>query len=104
MALEASLENRLPVWLTILVISRDVAIVITVAIVNLAVGPRTFSPSIFGKVATVIYVGTCGVTLLFNYLGQRSPVVDVFVYAALVVTLVSGIHYIILTRRLIAEG
>ncbi len=38
------LVNRLPLWLTILVISRDVGIVLTVAIVNLAVGPRTFRP------------------------------------------------------------
>jgi cardiolipin synthase len=95
--------NRLPVWLTVLVISRDVAIVITVAIINLAVGPRTFRPSLYGKVATVIYVLTCTATLWFNYLGQPSPVVDVFVYAALAITLLSGLHYIVLTRRVIAE-
>src|SRR4030095_13970900 len=45
------LANRLPLWFTVLVISRDVAIVLTVAVVNLAVGPRTFRPSIYGKVA-----------------------------------------------------
>src|SRR5437667_10784299 len=39
------LANKLPLWLTALVISRDVCIVITVAIVNLAVGRRTFRPS-----------------------------------------------------------
>ena len=38
------LSNRLPLWFTVLVISRDVAIVLTVAVVNLAVGPRTFRP------------------------------------------------------------
>jgi cardiolipin synthase len=36
------LVNRIPLRLTILIISRDVGIVLTVAIVNLAVGPRTF--------------------------------------------------------------
>jgi len=95
--------NRLPVWLTVLVISRDVAIVIGVAIINMAMGPRTFRPSLFGKAATVIHILTCTVTLWFNYLGQASPVVDVFVYLALVITLVSGLHYIVLTRRVIAE-
>ena len=44
--------NRLPLWFTVLVISRDVAIVATVAVVNLAIGPRTFRPSIYGKIAT----------------------------------------------------
>ena len=33
-------------------ISRDVGIVLTVAIVSFALGPRTFRPSVFGKVAT----------------------------------------------------
>ena len=43
------LTNHLPLWLTVTVISRDVVIVGVVAIVNLAVGPRTFRPSILGK-------------------------------------------------------
>ena len=47
---EIGSANRLPLWFTVLVISRDVAIVGTVAVFNLAVGPRTFRPSIFGKV------------------------------------------------------
>jgi cardiolipin synthase len=96
--------NRLPVWLTVLVISRDVAIVVTVAVVNLALGKRTFRPSIFGKIATVVYILTCGVTLLFNYLREPSLMVTVLVYASLVITLVSGIHYILLTTRLLSES
>lgn len=88
------LENRLPIWLTILVISRDVVIVLTVAIVNLAIGPRTFRPSIFGKMATAIYILTAVAAMLFNYRGYHSVVFDVFVYASLAVTLISGLHYI----------
>jgi cardiolipin synthase len=63
--------NRLPLWFTVLVISRDVAIVLTVAVVNLAVGPRTFRPSIFGKIATATFILTGVVTLYFNYLGRH---------------------------------
>src|SRR6059036_3365583 len=61
------LMNRLPIWLTVLIISRDVVIVLTVAIVNLAVGPRTFRPSMFGKTATAIYILTAVVAMFFNY-------------------------------------
>ena len=78
--------NRLPLWFTILVISRDVAIVATVAVFNLAVGPRTFRPSIFGKIATATFILTGVITLYFNYLEQRSPLVTVFIYASLVIT------------------
>jgi cardiolipin synthase len=88
------LVNRLPVWLTVLIISRDVGIVLTVAIINLAVGQRTFRPSSLGKAATAIYILTAVVAMLFNYLRYRSRIVDTFVYASLTITLLSGFHYI----------
>ena len=95
------LPNRLPLWLTILVISRDIAIVLTVAIVNLATGPRTFRPSPLGKAATGLFIVTCVVVLFFNYLGQPSPVVDWFVWASLAITLASSVDYV---RRLTSAG
>jgi cardiolipin synthase (CMP-forming) len=92
--------NRLPVWFTILVISRDVAIVLTVAVVNLAVGPRTFRPSIYGKIATGTYIMTGVVALYYNYLGVTSLVVTAFVYASLVITLISAFDYAIHVLRI----
>jgi cardiolipin synthase len=85
--------NRLPLWFTVLVISRDVAIVLTVAVVNLAVGPRTFRPSMFGKIATATYILTGVVALYFNYIGQPSPAVKVCIYASLVITIISAADY-----------
>jgi cardiolipin synthase len=92
--------NRLPVWFTVLVISRDVAIVLTVAVVNLAVGPRTFRPSIFGKIATATYVVTGIVALYYNYLERSTPVVTTFVYASLAITLISAGHYLLQVLRM----
>ena len=93
------LTNRIPLWLTVLVISRDVIIVVTVAVVNLAVERFTFFPSLFGKMATFVYILTGAVTLCFNYLEQRSVLVDVLVYASLVATVGSGFHYIVHAAR-----
>src|SRR5689334_14172598 len=62
-----SLTNHLPIWLTVLVISRDVVIVSVVAIVNLAVGPKTFRPSIWGKMATATFILTSALIIFFNY-------------------------------------
>jgi len=95
------LANRLPVWLTVCIISRDVVILLTVAIVNLAIGPRTFYPSIFGKIATATYILTAIAAMLFNYLRYRSLLVDAFVYASLAITLVSSLHYIWHAARII---
>jgi cardiolipin synthase (CMP-forming) len=95
------LANQLPIWLTVLIITRDVVIVLTVAIVNLAIGPRTFRPSIFGKIATATYMMTAVMAMLFNYRGYHSVVVDVFVYASLAITLISSLHYIRHAARII---
>jgi cardiolipin synthase len=97
------LANPLPIWLTVLIISRDVVIVGTVAIVNLAIGPKTFRPSFFGKIATATYMMTAVVAMFYNYLGYHSLVVDTFVYASLAITLISSMHYIYHAARII-EG
>jgi cardiolipin synthase len=94
-----NLVNRFPVWLTVLVISRDVAIVLTVAVVNLAVARRTFRPSLLGKSATVIYVFTCGITLIANYLRVHSIIVTIAIWTSLAVTLASGFDYVIRLTR-----
>jgi cardiolipin synthase len=85
--------NRLPLWFTVLVISRDVAIVATVAVVNLAIGPRTFRPSIYGKIATALYIVTGVAALYNNYLGVEAGIVQALIYASLVITFVSAGHY-----------
>jgi cardiolipin synthase (CMP-forming) len=97
------LVNRVPLWLTILVISRDVGIVLTVAIVNIAVGHRPFRPSIFGKLATAVYIFTCVVVMFFNALGRTSPAVNWAIYLALAATLLSGFHYIRHAAQIINE-
>ncbi len=97
------LANRFPVWLTILVISRDVVIVLTVAIVTAVMGARTFRPSIYGKVATGVYLVTCVVVMWFNYLGRHSVLVDVGIWTSLAITLLSGFHYIAHAARIINE-
>jgi cardiolipin synthase (CMP-forming) len=93
------LVQRLPLWLTVVVLSRDIAIVLTVTVVNLAVARRTFRPSPLGKLATAIYIVTGVVALYANYRGEPMVLVDWFAYAALVVTLASGIQYVVHMMR-----
>ena len=95
------LVNRLPVWLTVCIISRDIVIILTVAVVNLAIGRRTFQPSIFGKIATATYIVTAVAVMLFNYLGYHSVIVDLGVWLSLAITIVSSLHYIWHARRII---
>ena len=98
------LTNRLPIWLTVLVISRDVVIVLTVAIVNLAVERRTFRPSIYGKFATAIYIVTCVAVMYFNFLERQSLWVDACIDASLAITLISSFHYALGVARVVNDS
>ena len=98
------LANRLPVWLTILIISRDLLIVLTVAVINLAIGRREFRPSIYGKIATATYIITCVLIMYFNYLQQTSPIVTVAIWASAIITLVSGFHYVLYATKIINQN
>jgi cardiolipin synthase len=97
------LVNRIPIWLTVLIISRDVGIVLTVAIVSLAMGPRTFQPSLLGKTATAFFIVTCVVVMYYNYLGRTSVVVDAFIWGSLAITLASGVDYVFRVARIINQ-
>lgn len=97
------LTNHLPIWLTVLLISRDVVIVGVVAVVNLAVGPRTFRPSIWGKMATATYIVTSIVVMFFNYRRETSILVDVFIWTSLALTAISAGDYFLKMRKLINE-
>ena len=97
------LTNHLPLWLTIIVISRDVVIVGVVAILNLAVGPRTFRPSLLGKATTAVFIVTSVVIIYFNYRRETSILVDLGIWLSLTLTLVSSADYFFKLRRLINE-
>jgi cardiolipin synthase len=96
------LTNHLPPWLTVLVISRDVAIVAFVAIVNLAVGPRTFTPSLLGKTATAAFILTSVIIMYFNYRRETSVLVDVGIWTSLGLTIASSIDYVVRIRKLVS--
>jgi len=95
------LTNHLPLWLTVTVISRDIVIIGVVAIVNLAVGSRTFKPSLLGKAATATFILTSVVVMYFNYREEMSVLVGLGVWLSLALTLASAADYFIRLRKLI---
>ena len=104
LTLPSDAPMRLPLWLTILMITRDVAIVVTVAVINLAVGHRTFKPSPLGKLATAIFLATGVAVLVANYLGRPMPIVWAFIYTSLIVTLASAVDYVFRVAKVMRES
>ncbi len=95
---------RIPVWLTVLTISRDLFIVAVALMVYLAYGRTSFRPTIWGKLTTVAESLCVGLFLLFNQLGRKHFVLKLVVWATLGLILISGFDYLRRTvRRVRAE-
>lgn len=87
----------IPLWVTILVIARDVLIVAVALILYLAAGIRKFPPSVLSKINTVLQVVAVVLVLLAGTLPEvRSAdlAADVAVYLVAGFTVASGLDYI----------
>ncbi len=90
------LRVPLPVWLTVVTLSRDAIIIISVAVVNLAHGRRMFYPSRLGKLTTASQLVTVGVVLLLNAGGWVLAPVRYLFLATVALTVTSALHYVYL--------
>jgi cardiolipin synthase len=95
-----ALRGALPWWLTVIVLSRDVAIIATAAVICLVAGYRPFHPSLLGKACTAAQVAALFVALSCRagvpYMGPKLVTVLVDVVAAL--TIASAVHYVFALR------
>jgi cardiolipin synthase len=95
--------NRIPLYLTILVISRDGLILAIALMLNLAYGQKRFLPSILGKITTGTELVTIGLVLLFNRLQSTHAIVPFAFHTTLLLILLSGFHYLWRTVRHLRE-
>ena len=84
------LPNLVPLWLTILVISRDIIMISSVLIIVISTGHRKFPPSIYGKTTTFLQISTIVVVLYLNYRNIQHPALYWLFVATAAVTVYSG--------------
>jgi len=84
----------MPAWLTVTLLFRDGMLVVAVVVVNLAVGPHTFSPSRLGKLSTALNVVTGAVVLAANAAGECPTGLRWLYFTTLVVLVASTVQYI----------
>lgn len=89
-----------PIWVSALVITRDVVIVVVALVLYLAVGVSSFRPSALSKVNTGAQIATVLLVLLSGVSAEFEVPALVAVYVVAVLTLASGIDYIRLTHRM----
>jgi cardiolipin synthase len=96
------LALHIPAWLTVLTISRDVVIAVSVLIIHLLTHHISFPPSILGKCTTAVQLLTVGVCMLANFESDWAIALFPLVkYSALAFTLASGLHYLYRSAKLI---
>ena len=94
-------KKQLAWWLTILVLSRDVLILIVAVVILLISGYRPFPPSIYGKLTTateiiLVFLVVLGAAYPHYHVGVLN---QLLVYTITVLSIVSGFHYSFTTAR-----
>lgn len=86
----------IPLWVTILVIARDVLIVVIAAAFYAAHDVKAFPPTMLSKVTTALQVAAVVLVLLANLWPQQRLVAEIAewsVYLVALLTVVSGVNY-----------
>jgi len=97
--------HAIPLWLTALIIGRDLAIVMGVGLARLLSLPLHVEPLNIGKASTVVQVSFVGLVLVLLALGADQPnVVLAGVIATAAVTVASWLAYAQLWFRALALG
>ena len=96
-----SSQHILPWWLSILVLTRDLAILTTALLISLIAGFRPFYPSVFGKLSTASQMSALLVALASETTLARfaTPLKTPCIYLAAAMTLLSGVHYLVRWRE-----
>jgi cardiolipin synthase (CMP-forming) len=96
----------IPVWVTILVIARDVLLVSVSLVLYLAAGVRRFPPTVLSKVNTALQVLAVALVLLSGSLPNLHWLEEVAtgaIYLVPVLTVASGLDYVLRVSRLEAK-
>jgi cardiolipin synthase len=84
----------LPAWLTVSLLFRDTMIVVSVVVVNLAVGPRVFAPSPLGKLSTGCNLATGTAVLAANATAECPSLLFWLYVVTLLLVIASTVHYV----------
>jgi cardiolipin synthase len=95
-----SILHKIPWKYTVLVFGRDIAILVTSAVLYTIAGLRNFSPSIFGKANTCAQIAAVFFVMLFEITHFRSVWIarTVLLWATFLFTAISWVHYAFLVQ------
>ncbi len=98
-----AMEKKIPWWLAIFVLSRDVLMLVVAAVILIIQGYRPFPPSLLGKSTTFFEIALVFFTVLAAaYANERVGLLAHYLgYAVAALVITSGFHYsFVVARRL----
>ncbi len=98
-----SIPNVIPLWLTVSVISRDIIVVSGVVFLYIAKNLKDINPTFLGKATIFCQLIVPFMVLFFNAMGTSPPFLNFLFQLTLVVTLLSGIHYVYVGVRMLSK-
>lgn len=103
LALTAMPHSRTPLWLTLIVIGRDISIVVGIFVARLLSLPLRVEPRPIGKLCTAVQVAYVALVLLLLALRTDAPrVVEVAALIAAAFTIASWLVYAVLWLKALA--
>jgi cardiolipin synthase len=88
------LRGILPVWLVMVVISRDAILVLGSMVIYFTGHVFVAQPSLIGKTTTVLQLLTVTLSLLLKIYGIKTGLMPILYWTTAVFTVVSGIQYV----------
>lgn len=88
-----SQPNTIPLWLTVAIVGRDIAIVSAAFLMYKLRGHTKFPPSLIGKASTVCQMGVILCVLLLNVLDRTPALLSCLYILTFALTIISGFGY-----------
>ncbi len=100
---KASLVVPIPVWITILSISRDAGILVAVLVFNVYIRRRSFPPSFLGKATTVVHIVTILWVIACNFRGTDHVLTGYLLGVMVVLVVASALQYLYTIHAILGE-
>ncbi|MGE5174210.1 MAG: CDP-diacylglycerol--glycerol-3-phosphate 3-phosphatidyltransferase [Betaproteobacteria bacterium] len=98
------LMGMLPVWLVIIVVSRDIILVLGSIAIYFTGHQFTAKPSIIGKATTVLQLIVVTLSLVLKNFGTEMGLMTILHWTTAGFTLASGIQYVVRGTRIVSQG
>jgi cardiolipin synthase len=97
------LLGMLPVWLVIIVVSRDIILVLGSVVIYFTGHEFKARPSLIGKATTVLQLLVVVLSLFLKYLGTKIMLMPVLMWTTAVFTIASGIQYVSRGTKIVGQ-